>query len=62
MLGQVKELGRPIKLKPGRPVVLTLTTPKGEVVTAIITPQSADGGQAARVEGATVSYQTPANS
>jgi len=56
IMDAIKELGRPIKLKPGRPVILTITTPKGEKVTAVITPEDADGGQAARVQGAKPSY------
>lgn len=53
---QRERLGKPLKIKPGRPIVLTLTTPSGEKATAILTPEDADGGQAARVLGAEVSY------
>lgn len=54
--GMVERLGKPLKIKPGRPIVLTVTTPRGEKATVILTPATADGGQAARVQGAEVSY------
>lgn len=56
----VERLGRPFKLKPGRPVVLTPELlPDGTPAIVIITPQDADGGQAARVQGAVPSYVKP---
>lgn len=61
MNGAIKEPverpGRPMKFKPGRRIVFKPDLlPDGTPATIIVTPEDTDGGQAARVEGATVSY------